>query len=1022
MITALSGSISGSANLTVTAPNLLSIAVIPANASLANGTTRQYRAIGTYSDGSTLDITASAAWGTADAGVAAISGSGLASVTTPGSTTVTATSGSVSGSTNLTVTAAALASIAVTPAIPAVPLGLQQQFSATGTYTDGTTQDVTAIAFWNSSLPAVATVSNSVGSQGLATSAAAGAASISATVGTISGSAPLRVTAAVLVSIAVSPASASIPSGTSQQFTATATMSDGSMQDVTAVASWNSSSPAAASITTAGLAAAAGAGSSAMTVTIGAVSGSAVLAVTAEQLVSIVVSPPLGTVPAGASQRFAAIGTYADGTTYDVTTAGHWSSSNGTLATISDTPGIQGLASALAAGGITITISVGDVTGSATLTVTAAALVSIAVTPAAPSITIGANQQFSATGTYSDGSTDDITQTAAWSSSDAAVAVVSNIFGSIGLATSAGAGTATIAAALGTISGSATLAVIPPPPVSITVSPSSPSISVGGFEQFTATAAYPDGSSQDVTALAAWSSSTPGVASVNASGGATGAAAGSTTITASYAGLSGSSTLVVSGPVLVSIAVGPASPSVAMGGSLQLSATGIYSDGSTADVTGLAQWTSSAPGVAAVGAQGVLTGLLPGTVAITATLGSISGSATATVASPQQITCERSLLYPAGTYVVCYPAGYELDTTLPIMMFLHGGEWNSGTVVAGPTCPNTQSIACTLLNMGYVYYEVDYTLFNQLSCGTLVVAADGQTVHCSTYTFTAADVGDSLVISSSSSGWVSSGYTVASVNTSVNPTTAKLCQLGDGSCTLPANTAGKTLSLGSGSYALTQAGTTFPKGLNDVWCFLDWLGNHAGQSSPHTPGNTSNIKAYGPSAGGWFVEQLNLAPRSAFNSSCASEAAGNWKFTGIMALSPVTDMYNLYWNADAGVSNDGGVKNAISTFLGCIPGQANCPSLQASPDYWAGLYAPRAPMMIIAGGLDTGVPWQDQFTTVTAAATLGVTVPFVLLPNENHGVDWRENCPYEPACGTGGQVWANMQSFFFSGADTARAK
>jgi hypothetical protein len=86
------------------------------------------------------------------------------------------------------------------------------------------------------------------------------------------------------------------------------------------------------------------------------------------------------------------------------------------------------------------------------------ALVSIGVTPANPAVTLGKTQQFAATGIYSDNSSQDLTASATWTSSNAASALVS----STGLATSVGTGTAIIAAASGSISGTATLTVTAP--------------------------------------------------------------------------------------------------------------------------------------------------------------------------------------------------------------------------------------------------------------------------------------------------------------------------------------------------------------------------------------------------------------------------------------------------------------------------------------------------------------------------------------------------------------------------------
>src|SRR5207302_8376272 len=119
--------------------------------------------------------------------------------------------------------------------------GTTQQFKATWNFTDGSTQDLTTTALWSSDNTAVATISNTAGSQGLVTPVAIGTTNITATSGAISGSTQVTVTAAALVSIAVTPANASIPVGTTQQFTATGNFTDGSTQDLTATAQWRGS-------------------------------------------------------------------------------------------------------------------------------------------------------------------------------------------------------------------------------------------------------------------------------------------------------------------------------------------------------------------------------------------------------------------------------------------------------------------------------------------------------------------------------------------------------------------------------------------------------------------------------------------------------------------------------------------------------------------------------------------------------------------------------------------------------------
>jgi hypothetical protein len=126
----------------------------------------------------------------------ASSSPGLASAVAIGTTTVSATSAGVSGATTLTVSApkATLLSIAVTPSNPSVTTGVTEQFTATGTYSDSTHQNLTTTVVWSSSAAGVASISNVSGTAGLATTIGAGSTSISAAVGGVSGSTVLTVT------------------------------------------------------------------------------------------------------------------------------------------------------------------------------------------------------------------------------------------------------------------------------------------------------------------------------------------------------------------------------------------------------------------------------------------------------------------------------------------------------------------------------------------------------------------------------------------------------------------------------------------------------------------------------------------------------------------------------------------------------------------------------------------------------------------------------------------------------------
>ena len=143
-----------------------------------------------------------------------------------------------------------LVSIDVSPANPDIAFGTNMQFTATGIYSDNSTQDLTTSVFWNSSSTAVATISNTANSNGLAAAVANGSTTIAATLSGVSGSTTLTVSPAALTSIVITPMNPSVTAGTTLQFTATGHYSDSTTADLTQSTSltWSSSDPATAAI------------------------------------------------------------------------------------------------------------------------------------------------------------------------------------------------------------------------------------------------------------------------------------------------------------------------------------------------------------------------------------------------------------------------------------------------------------------------------------------------------------------------------------------------------------------------------------------------------------------------------------------------------------------------------------------------------------------------------------------------------------------------------------------------------
>jgi trimeric autotransporter adhesin len=635
MLAVFSGCGGGATNTTGSAPVLNSIQVTGPNATLTVGQKQQMTAVGTYSNGSTKDLTSSATWSSSSTSVATVAAGGMVAANASGSCTISAKLGTVTGSANLTVNVV-LVSIAVTPANPALAPGTKQQFIATGTYNDGSTQNLTASAIWSSSNTAVATISTTTPTQGLAKAVTAGSSTISATSGTISGSTTLTVTSAVITSIAVTPASPNIPLGIAQQFTASGTFSDGSVQDVTGVVTWKSSATSIASITVSGLATGLNIGTTNISATFGTVSGGAALTVNAANLASITIMPANGSIAQGTTIQLTATGTFNDGSTRNLTRQATWTSSDTTVATVASSGIATGLARGSSGSGTAmITATLGATSATTNLTVTNATIMSISVTPTGATIPIGAQKGFQATALFSDSTTQDITANSKWTSSDPSVATVGTGGGAVLTATGVSAGTTNINASFEGVNGFSTLTVNSATLVSLTVSPSSTILSPGSSASYNAVGTFSDGSQRSINGTVTWTSSDTQVATVSPSGTVTGQSAGTATISAQSGTLSASAGLVVEGSTLSSLRVSPASASIPESIQIGFIATGMFANGDTLDLTGVVAWTSSAPGVAtisnAVGSQGVAVGLAPGSTVISALFAGQVGTASLTV-------------------------------------------------------------------------------------------------------------------------------------------------------------------------------------------------------------------------------------------------------------------------------------------------------------------------------------------------------------------------------------------------------
>lgn len=296
--------------------------------------------------------------------MARVSEAGVVTAVAAGSAILTARIAGVRGSVALTVTAPTLDSFTLAPTALTLPLGRTGAIVAMGRYSNGTTRDLSATAAWQALGPEIATVS----SAGVVTAVALGSATVRATSQDLSESVAVEVTAAALDGIAVSGGS-SLARGRTVQLTATGTFSDATTRDLTATATWSTGDAGIATVTASGLVTAVAVGSAVISAGADGKSGGVTIEVRPAVLDSIAVTPATATVLVGATQPFAATGTWSDRSTRSVTSEVTWASNAREVATVGDSAENKGVASAIAAGTAEIRATLGAVSGAGRLVV-----------------------------------------------------------------------------------------------------------------------------------------------------------------------------------------------------------------------------------------------------------------------------------------------------------------------------------------------------------------------------------------------------------------------------------------------------------------------------------------------------------------------------------------------------------------------------------------------------------------------------------------------------------------------------
>ena len=419
-------------------------------------------------------------------------------------------------------------------------------------------------------------------------------------------------------------------------FTAEATLADGNVVNVTEIVDWRTSAGSVARVSNSrgsrGRVTARGVGQASISVrdpltgvSSGQSGGSAVVAVLGK-LEAIEVTPRDRRLEVGDTRAMTATGTYSSGATRDLTDRVHWTSSNPAVVAVSNDAGQVGRVTAVAPG--VATISASSSTG-VTSTETGgdgnvrvpATLVSVKLTPPENRLPIGFTVSLDAIGTFDDTSTDDVTNDVVWTSSNPAVAVVSNDPGTEGEVRALQNGTAVISVldpttgvASGPSGGDAVVSVAGQV-VSLTINPVTDEVPTGLTRSLSVVATLDDGSSfnlprREVT----WTSSAPSIASVSndrtSAGVVSGVAKGVAVISVQHVGTglssaasNGDATITVLGR-MSGLVVRPKLVELFSGQRDRVNAIAILDDGAETRLTRDVEFLSSNAGVALIQANG----------------------------------------------------------------------------------------------------------------------------------------------------------------------------------------------------------------------------------------------------------------------------------------------------------------------------------------------------------------------------------------------------------------------------------
>jgi uncharacterized protein YjdB len=571
--------------------NLTKLILNKTELALEIGDSAALTATAVYANGRTEDVTIYADWSSDNNAVATVY-NGIVTAKGEGTATVLAVYEGKPQSVQVTVTKKVKALIK-----DRQTLDLRRNETAeivlTAVYQDNASENVSDKAEWSSGDTNIATVVN-----GKVTAHNAGSTVITAKYGSQTVTVPVRVE--IVQRLIPAQKQVSLLLNDTFPITLTATYPDGTTRDVAAEAEWTTSDPDVADVIR-GVITAYGAGTATLTASYG--TKTATIEVDVDKTRKLSVNEQNVFMKTDESRQLTLTATYPDGRTADITNAAEWSSSDENVVSVT-----RGLLDALKPGTAVITAKYGAKSMEITVDVETTRYLLLSE----DALTLKANETKDITlqAVYVDGSAEDITDKAKWSSNRDEVAYVRN-----GRVYANKTGSAIITASYG--GKQVTLTVDVDIPRRLYANPNAVSLQIGETANIQLLAVYASGQEELVTDKAEWTTSSMEVADVN-KGVVTGIDSGSAVISAKYGGRT--ATVKVDVGLVKTLKADVTTVVLGLDESKQIVLTAEKADGSSVDVTKEAVWTSKSPTTADVN-NGLIRGVGRGKTSVTAEYG-----------------------------------------------------------------------------------------------------------------------------------------------------------------------------------------------------------------------------------------------------------------------------------------------------------------------------------------------------------------------------------------------------------------